>query len=379
MSRRRCCCNIECVWFTDDFSTDRLETDYTIQEGEWAVTGGVLTTPDTNAQIDVTPTPAAPPHIPYAVSVYVNGDVGDIIRIYLGDTSTYVELVIGNPTCTLTVTGTGGTQSIDWIYYSITGYLLNICVTDQSVTAHVNDATIDVGIHTTTTGLIVSLATGSTAENVTFDDLVISRSHNEYSQCSGCIPYCKGCLDGVISLEMGMTISGVDYGTYHSHSLPFDCNGYTCSEFVVDCNGTPTSWDDLVDATNDTFIGAYGYWVGSCGWGWVSDCIAGQAAVLGVGVWVRGPGEATGLECSPYTVPAGKWAVIGLVALTLTSFGCGLCVSRGYYLLLLDDPPDCTTFSSLDIPYWCMVDAETGCDGITAADFTNSSLHITSQ
>lgn len=215
-----CACCQSCTIFSDDFSTDRTGTDYTVVSGSWSVSGGKLSTSSSGALITCN-TSGTTGHGATASSLRVtsSGGAGRVIGSYV-DSSNYLfcEATIngGSSTFKLWSKSSGSDTQIDTTY-SFTGSTSStygLCLTwDGSLavaTIYENAVAQAIlrGAYTGTgnkTGMGASPGAGS-AE---FDDFRFMKIQADDSLCtSGCdAPGC-GC-NSIFAGEIDVTITGV--------------------------------------------------------------------------------------------------------------------------------------------------------------------------
>ena len=98
MSRRRCCCGSgsNCIPVSDALGGSSIGPLWSIVSGSWAEGGGSLSTSSSNAQIQCTTIPpfstATGPGYPYNVYVDVYLQVGVDYKIFVGDSTTYLQV-----------------------------------------------------------------------------------------------------------------------------------------------------------------------------------------------------------------------------------------------------------------------------------------------
>lgn len=191
------CCT--CDYFTDDFAVDDLSTNWTAQSGTWAIGSGKLSTSSTSAIVDCN---TEPPAAPYVVRANVYGNTGDKVRVYLGNTADYLEIVIGG-NAVLTVNGSTDTQTAP-----ASGTQITCCVKSDRASVSWSGA-YTMNVNQNTTGTVVSLGTGDSAENVSFDNFLIGKSISQDSKCYTCGTECQHCIDDKSPDELLVTIEGI--------------------------------------------------------------------------------------------------------------------------------------------------------------------------
>lgn len=197
-----CCCG--CNYFTDDYSTDNLATDYTAASGSWAVTGGKLTTSSSNALLIVNATSGSNYHVTTAtVTMAASGDENRVVVGYV-DTDNYIflELVQGATTATAKLykrvaginTQIGVTKTLTLSPGSALTF--SICCGPELTVARFS-RTVKISDSFISTGNKIGFASGTVGSSVTFDDLTLSKHSTDNATCVTCNTVCNKCLNDI--------------------------------------------------------------------------------------------------------------------------------------------------------------------------------------
>ncbi len=233
---KECICGGGCTIFTDDFSTDRTGTDYTVGSGTWVVSAGVITCTSASATItENTAASVSTTAVSISASVNPSGtDLGRVIGAYVDSTHYwYAEIQPGATDGTLKLFEKNGSGAATQrgSTATITGYTSGaktvvLCFTGTHVIAiadHENAIiyTASVTVASTKAGI----GTGAGSSSVVFDDFSFMVHYSSDPSCPGCgdMPTrdcgCDGPLPryGIVSIS-GMT-TNVGFGCQHCEDV----------------------------------------------------------------------------------------------------------------------------------------------------------------
>ena len=233
-----CCCG-GCTYFSDNFSTDNLATDYTLVRGTWNVTGGKLTTSSSNALLLVNiPSLSTNHRVTLNVSLAASGDGGRVVFGYTDDDNyLFLELVQGAAskfvaTCYERVSGVETQIGVETIELTSTAgeeIPVSICVNGEVTTVTLDDLGSDYTWRISTVnhisaGTIIGLGTNAVASGVSFDSLFFYKEQTDDPICLACGFTCNSyCQDGTYPRTVEITLGNVADG-------PF-CTGDCAPEF----------------------------------------------------------------------------------------------------------------------------------------------------
>lgn len=198
-----CCCG--CNYFTDNFSTDNLATDYTTVSGSWSVSGGKITTSSSNALVLVNSTSISNHHL-HTVTPTLTA-VGDTSKVIAGyqdaDNYLFAELTRGASNTTAKFykrvagveTQVGTARTLNTSAPTVT-----FCCGDNKTLIIFSwpggFGTLSCRISSTTvfsTGNRVGIGTGTVVSDVSFDSLTFAKHQFDNPDCSVCAPNCTVC------------------------------------------------------------------------------------------------------------------------------------------------------------------------------------------
>ena len=219
MSRRKCCCN-NCTVFSDSMGGSSYSANWTVVSGSWTEGSGYLSTSSTSAAIKLNRTLPVDTYATgwdYVINVAVDLENGVDYRIFIGGTTTYLEI-----TCTVIggVFRTGfqwminGTPSYD-IYYQDglpTGFF-NVAIYSQSGVAYelsvgnyVIGSIVDSSGNSAGNYLALGTGPGATAASK-FKNLNVEYSYFYQASCPS--PPVSGCCSALqITFNANLNQSG---------------------------------------------------------------------------------------------------------------------------------------------------------------------------
>jgi hypothetical protein len=213
------CCGVECLIFNDEFASDQLAANWTVQSGTWAVAGGRLATQDDNALILAN---AAMPG--GSIAAKVSGWVishGSVVAFHDGSSYWYAELEPGVTNGTFKLFSSGGgqqgtTQTVSG-FTAGGGLLVELCYADGVVTAlaiNPSGPLVMAKVCVLSTVTVENTKGGFKASttDVEFDNFKIQRHGFQYEDCESCVGLCQVVADGwkVVISGVGGACSGAN-------------------------------------------------------------------------------------------------------------------------------------------------------------------------
>jgi hypothetical protein len=201
-----------CTFFTDDFSTDRTGTDYSVRAGSFTVSGGVLSTSSANALLRCETAVTGGLTGVYCSVRFTptsNSDAGRLVIAYSDDSNYwFAEVQSGASNGTLklyqrsagTNTQKGTTQTILGFNAAETA-TIELCYSGGSVVAFAagpgtnNNAGVVATATITIAGTKCGIGTGSISSSAQFDDFLASVHDSDNATCGFCDLPCNFCTD----------------------------------------------------------------------------------------------------------------------------------------------------------------------------------------
>ncbi len=218
------CCD-ECTLFIDDYSTDRLATDYDTRSGSWNVTGGEVQTASGSALL-IADVAYGSETACYAIAVIqcINvADNGRVVILYVDDNNYwFAEVKPGASNGTLKLyERAGGTDTQRGSTVTMTGLTagtsvaVRICYAAGEVAAQ---ASVGAGLYGSThftssetvAGTKTGIGTGSVTTRVDFTSFLASRHGYDTEDCPACGTDCSVCAEGSMpDLDVAITFTGL--------------------------------------------------------------------------------------------------------------------------------------------------------------------------
>jgi hypothetical protein len=223
-----------CTIFTDDFSTDRTGTDYTIVSGTPTVSGGVLTTTSTGFLIvENTAGSTGHGHAKADIKVSASGNIIRVVGAYVDSSNyLYMEVTWGGGGSALKVfSRSGGVDTQIGVTANIslstaTFYTAHLCWDGTRADAEIEGKS-GVTAAYLGTGNKAGFGTGSSIGTATFDNFSLSKHYSDDNTCAKCnTATCTACNAGTVPSAFAVTISGVVNGALAASFCASNCTGY---------------------------------------------------------------------------------------------------------------------------------------------------------
>jgi hypothetical protein len=221
-----------CTIFSDDFTTDRTATAYSIRSGSFAVSGGAMTASSATSLIVANSAASSSATAVRAVATITpasTSDAGRLIAGYVDDNNYwFAELQTGSSSGTLKLfQRSGGANTQRGSTSTIAGYTSGsktvvLCLTAGAVYTMVGSNVIEFAATPTVASTKGGLGTGSISSSVSFDNFTYSKHKVQDPTCEGCsssttgtgsTTICRGtCLDGTVHGSVQLVVTGITNG-----------------------------------------------------------------------------------------------------------------------------------------------------------------------
>jgi len=355
-----CCCS-SCTIFTDDFSTNRLSTDYTTVSGTGAVLFGTLRTTSTNyVVVENTSGTTGHGRVTARAKASTSGSSFGVVGSYVAsNNNVFCEITLGGASSTFKLWRRFGTDTQLGSTYTFTAatntdYTVELCWRGGSVTASIiGDAssviTAKVSASGNKAGMKAISASGGT---ITFSSFTYSKEHIDDNSCQTCgdaagYITCDGCQndtgpkDGFDVLVAGVTNSTCTNCTSIFNAL------HVCSYYVSELPGSmqpACSWS---------------YPAGSIG---ATCCDAGNTSSLAFYVYLYQDGGTLDYYLDVVMAHCTGGAIPGFTGQRTATFRYNFGATK----------PDCRDISGLVVPFLSQSGTSTPCD------FSGATVTVTS-
>jgi hypothetical protein len=212
-----CCCPT-CTIYSDDFTTDRTGTDYSVRSGSWAVSGGKITCTSASALIRAETAAgggATACYISADVTPASTSDIGGVAGAIVDDNTLWKAVVqpgAANGTLKL-YQRSGGVDTQRGSTATLTGYtsgMKTVCLSFAygQVTVSVGSTAISYTASVTVASTKAGLVTGAGSSSVAFDNLAFNKHRKDDSTCSECTMSCSQCQNSAATETVQIDVSG---------------------------------------------------------------------------------------------------------------------------------------------------------------------------